>query len=273
MTERNDLDFERALRRSLHDAALAADPRLADRLLSRTAAEPQRQRRSFFSTFAPALAAAAVVAVAAIVGLSLGQLPRVGTDASPSPSPAVTAEPSATPSPSESERATPSASPTLTPSASSEGQRCTNEQLGFALLYPDDWHTNEEIEQMFDDPPTSPCTFFGPEPMDIAPNAGLPPTVAITFGRQEGPSPHPGSARLVMEDDLIVDGHQATVREWEWTEDDVFHSRGERFSSYEVELGDGTFLIASTNHSAEGEPEERKEVLDAMMQSLEFLSE
>jgi len=273
MTEHNGHDFEHALRRSLHEAAPPTDPGLANRLLARTAAEPQRRRWSLFSGVAPALAAAAVVALAVVIGLSLGQLPRVGDDPSQSAAPAVTAEPSATPSPSPSDAPTPSAPPSSAPSPDAPaGQPCTNDQLGFSLRYPDDWHTNEPIEQPFAESPTSPCTFFGPEPMEIIGSAGLPPTVAITFGRQEIATPDPGPARLLLEETVTVDGRPATVREWEWTESDPFVTEGDRFYVYDIELEDGTFLVASTNASADGDHEERKRVLDGMIESLVFLA-
>jgi hypothetical protein len=270
--ELNDLEFEARLRRSLERAAPQADPRLAERLLSRTAAESQRRGWSFFAGLGPALATAAVIIVAVIAGLALSGLPRnVGTDPTPSATPSVvptpSASPSATPAPTPTPTPTEGATSAATPSASPDALRCTNEQMGFEVAYPADWHTNDEVEQEFADPVPA-CTYFGEVPMDIAPNAGLPSTVAIMFDVATQPSPDPAPAELISREETTVADRPATLSEWRFTEDGVFYEAGDRVAIYQVELADGSTLVASTNQQADGDYEEHRRVLEGMMESL-----
>jgi len=263
-------DLERRLSHALHVAAPLPDAHLAERLLSRTAAMPQRRGWSPFMTSAGALAVAAVVVLAILTGLALGQLPRnvgSGPDATQSAS-TVASEAPATIAPTPSQ--TPP-SPSSTASAMPDGQRCTNETLGYEVSYPADWYANAEIEQEFGDPIPA-CTYFSSQPMDIAPNAGLPPTVAISFERWTEVPPTGEGWEVVSREETSVAGLPAVVIELEQTSDAgaPFSAAGDRTYGYEVELPDGSVLTVSTGTTADGDYAEHKDVIDQMMATVEL---
>lgn len=271
MTDDRDLrDLERRLSHALHQTAPRPDPYLAERLLSRTAAMPQRRGWSPFATGAGALAVAAMVVLAVLTGLALGQLPRnvgSGPDASESPS-TVASDAPGTISPTP---AVPPPSPSSSAAGLPDGQRCTNEMLGYAVSYPADWYANAEIEQEFGDPIPA-CTYFSSQPMDIAPNAGLPPTVAISFERWTEVPPTGEGWEVVSREETSVAGLPAVVIELEQTSDAgaPFSAAGDRTYGYEVELPDGTVLTASTGTTADGDYAEHKDVLDQMLATVEL---
>ena len=269
-------DFERRLARALHAAAPVPSPDVTERLLRSTVRVDQR--RSWFAShhLFSAVAAAAVLVMAVIVGLQIGSLlPRTGgpTVGSPSADVMPSAEPgSAQPSASAEPPATITpASPSPSAPAAPDAVRCDNPELGYAVSYPDDWYTNEAIAP--DDPALDPieaCRYFGEEPIEVAPNAGLPSTVAISFSRQaEAPPPSDG-ANVLSSQQVTVAGRPATVREFEGTAESSFFGAGDRAYEYLVELPDGEILLASTTTDAEGDYEEHKDVLDGMMETLEL---
>ncbi len=271
--DRTGPDLERALRDSLQRSAPTADPRLAERLLARTAATPQRRHWSPFSALGPALAAAAVVVLAVAAGLALrGAPPNIGADGSPGATPSPIVAPSASPSPTAETTPTTSTSRSASPTASGfpEAQRCTNEELGFEVAYPSDWHTNEEIAVEFADPIPA-CAYFDEAPFELAPNAGLPPSVGIAFGREPEPGAEASGAEVLRRDRATVDGQPATVTEVEFAEADVFIEAGQRDYWYEVQLPDGSVLLARTSSGGDDDYEAHKVVLDRMMQSLTLL--
>jgi hypothetical protein len=278
MNDDRDLrDLEVRLRRALEAAAQRPDPRLAERLLSRTAGFSQRRRSSLFSVLRPALATAAVVALAVAAGFGLSELQRnfgSGPDATESPTTAV--------SPSETPSTSASAAPSPTPGASmpapspssgalADGQRCTNEELGFAVSYPADWFTNDEVEQEFGDP-TPACKYFSSQAMDIRANASLPPTVAISFERWTEVPPASEGWEVIARTETTVAGLPAVVTEMEQTSDAgaPFSAPGDRTYGYEVELPDDSVLTAGTGSTSDGDYEAHKAVLDQMMETLEL---
>ncbi len=172
----------------------------------------------------------------------------------------ITSPTTASPTPDE---VTPS--PSASASQPSGGQRCTNDRFGFTVAYPADWYTNAEIDQEFAEP-TPACTYFGEQPMEIAPNAGVPPTVVVTFGRwtEVPPSGENWEAEVA--------GMPAFVIEEEQMSDAgaPFSARGDRSYAYRVELPDGTVIVAGTSSTADGDYAEHRDVLDAMMATLEL---
>lgn len=269
--EDNLRDLEERLRRSLHATAPRPAPDLADRLLSRTAAVGQRRGWGRLA-FAPALAAAAVVMIAVVVGLQLGNLlPRGGN---------IGSEPSATGiSPFSSGTASPeiASSPTPpSPSASEvlpNGNQCTNEEFGFTVSYPDDWWANEELVP--EDPALTPipaCSRFAEQPVELRPNAGVSDEVAIIVGLAEEPlGDYQPPYEIVESREATVDGRRATVEEGVWTEDMVFVAAGDRSYGYSIDLPSGQRLSFSTSSTATlGAYEDHKQILDRMMETLEF---
>ena len=266
-------DLERALHDSLHRSAPTADARLAERLLARTVAARQRRRWSLFSTLGPALGAAAVVVLAVAAGLAMrGIPPNPGADSLPGETATPMVSPSA--SPSFTTETTPSVS--VTPSTSSkptgfaDAQRCTNADLGIEVEYPSEWHTNEEIAVAFADPIPA-CTYFDEAAFEIQPNAGLPLSVGIAFGREPEPQPELSGADVLQRHQATVDGQPATVSEIEFAEADAFIEAGQRDYWYEVELPDGSILVARTSSRGDDHYEAHKDVLDQMMESLSLL--
>jgi len=176
-----------------------------------------------------------------------------------------TAGPSASPS------TTPTTAPppTLpaTPEPSAESPKCENATLGYSVSTPPGWFGNEAVTP--DDPELDPipaCQYFAEQPFEVSPNAGLPPTVAISFSRQADAPPPSDGAIMLSTEEVTVAGRPATVRETEGTMEDAF----DRAYEYLVSLPDGDVLWVSTTTDADGDYTEHKRVLDLMMESLDL---
>jgi len=270
----NTGDLERRLARSLRAAAPHPAPDFANRVLRQTASAPQRRRWWTLGAF-PVLAAVLVVTLAIVAGLGIANLvpsePGVGDDATPPPASAEPTDgpPSATPEPTLSP-APPSPSPSAGETA--DWPRCENEELGFAVSYPPDWWVQEDARP---DPGLDPipgCTYFAPEPVDVPQNAGLPDTIAISFGLAEDPlGPVEPPYVVLSRETTTVDGLEAELTEVEMTEAAApFFEAGERSYGYRVSLPDGETLAASVTSSA-GDYDEEKRVLDLMMETFALL--
>jgi hypothetical protein len=258
-------EFERGLADALHAAAPVAPAGLADRLLDRTAAVEQRRGWSAPRNFVSSLAIAAVVTLAVVVGLQVGGLlpsvggPPIGTEG---PSASASAVPSAAPTPM----------PSPTPEPSAESPKCENATLGYSVSTPPGWFGNEAVTP--DDPELDPipaCQYFGEQPFEVSPNAGLPPTVAISFSRQADAPPPSDGAIVLSTDEATVAGRPATVRETEGTVENPLFGAGDRAYEYLVSLPDRDVLLVSTTTVADGDYEEHKRVLDLMMESLDLI--
>ncbi|MGH2384935.1 MAG: hypothetical protein ACRDGB_07805 [Candidatus Limnocylindria bacterium] len=216
-------------------------------------------------------AAAVVIVLAVVVGLQLGGLmPRTGEQPIGSSTP--TGTPIATEPASPSPEGSPS--PTSTPAPSADvfpgGSTCTNEAFDFAVSYPADWFANEAVvpdDETLD--PVAACRYFSDEPMEIAPNAGLPPTVAITFSLQAEELPPSGT--VITSEQVTVAERPATVTESEGTGEGPFFAEGDFSYGYQVTLPDGQILVAATYYANEGDYEAHKQVLDRMMETLVLL--
>ena len=265
-------DFERRLTSSLHGAAPVPAPDVTERLLRTTASV--EQRRSWFAShhLFSALAAAAVLVMAVIVGLQVGSL-LPPTGGPPAGSPSADVVPSTVPTPASTEPSATTAPPSASPSAqvAPDAERCENAELGYSVGYPADWFTNEAV--VTDDPALDPiesCRYFAEEPIEVVPNAGLPPTVAISFSRQPTAPPPSDGATVLSSEQVTVAGRPATVRETEGTAESPFFGAGDRAYEYLIELPAGDVLQVSTTTDADGDYEEHKDVLDRMMQALEL---
>lgn len=272
--EDNLRDLEERLRWSLHAAAPRPMPDSADRLLSRTAAVGQRRGRGRLA-FAPALAAAAVVMIAVVVGLQLGNLlPRGGNIGSESSAPPVRTFSSGTASPTlTADPTTASSSPSPSAEVFPNGNRCTNEEFGFSVSYPGDWWANEEVVP--EDPALTPipaCTYFAEEPVEVRPNAGVPPQVAIIVAlADEPPGDYRAPVEVVESREVTVGGRRGTVEEVVWTEDTVFMAAGDRSYRYEISPPSGEAMSVGTSSTATlGAYADHKAILDRMMETVEF---
>ena len=274
MTEnRTPNELELAIVRSLRAAAPVPEPGAADRVLRATS--QMAQRRPWFQwRFGPLLAMAAVAVLAAAVGVGIGQLlgpsgtgepPSEAPSASPTVAPSASAAPlpsasSAAPSPSEAAGPFPN------------GQRCENIELGYGVSYPAEWHANEEVrpqDETLD--PIPACQYFGEEPMEILPNAGLPPSVAIGFDLE--PTAPPPGGEVIRSERVTVAGRPAELREYEGTGDGPFIGEGDRVYEYLIELASGEVLIVGTDSTRTGDYESHRDVLDLMMETVELAAD
>jgi len=265
-------DIDRAIARSLRAAAPVPTPDVVDRVLRATSQVPQRRPWTRLR-FAPLAAVAAVAVLAVAVGLGIGQLLDPSGTGDPS-----SGEPSPSPSsvPSESPTAEPSRSPAPSPTEAAgpfpSGQSCENVELGYAVSYPADWHANEEVrpeDEALD--PIPACQYFGEEPMEILPNAGLPDSVAISFDL-EAEAPPPGG-EVIRSERVTVAGRPAELREVAGTGDGPFIAEGDRVYQYLIELPAGDVLIVSTDSTRSGDYEAHRDVLDLMMETLELAAD
>ncbi len=270
MTDHDLRILESRLADALQEAAPQLDPGAAERLLARTAATAQRRGPWQAMTFTGMLAVAAVVVLAVVTGFVLGNLGRApigGPDGNPTPS-ATSSAPTTTSSPSPTAEA-----PTERPSATAgpDAVRCTNELRGYSVAYPEGWHTNAEVQPEFSDPIPA-CTYFSGQPMEIVPNAGLPPTVAISIERWTDTPTSSAGWEDIFRRETTVAGLPAVVFEEEQTSDAgaPFSAPGDRGYAYQVELPDGTVLVAGTSSRADGDYADHREVLDRMMATLEL---
>jgi hypothetical protein len=258
---RDHNELETRLRPWLQAVTPPASTDLANRVLRRTAAIPQRGTWTMRFGM-PALAAAAVAAVAVVVGLQLGQL-RPGETGLFGSNPSATATPSSTAS-------TP-AQPTPSPSASFLGfYRCENSVEGYAVNVPQDWFANPEVTapEGGDDIPA--CRYFAPAEFEVRPNSGVPQSVAISFQLVEAIGPASGTE--LSRSETTVDGHEALVRESEVTDGGgPFLPDGTLVHEVYVSLDDGGYLHVITYSSRDGDYEDHKGVMDQMMATLEIL--
>ena len=216
----------------------------------------------------PVLAAAAVVVLAVAVGLGLGRV--LGPDNAGTPDGSLA--PSETPAPSLSPTVTPTVEPTRsgTPEPFPDGSRCENVELGYAVGFPSDWHANEEVRPDDDAlDPVPACQYFGEEPLEILPNAGIPPSVAITFDLEAGTLPPGGT--VLRSEHVNVAGRPAELREEEGDGEGPLFREGDRVYMYLIELSNGQVLIVSTDSTRTGDYAAHRDVLDRMMQTLELM--
>jgi hypothetical protein len=260
-------DMERAIVRSLHAAAPVPTPDIVERVLLLTSQVPQRRPWRLVG-FAPLAAVAAVAVLAVAFGLGIGQLlgpSGTGEPRSDEPSPSPTVAPTESPTAQPSRSSTPS--PSEAASVFPNGSRCENVALGYAVSYPAEWHANEEVrpdDQALD--PIPACQYFGEEPMELMPNAGLPPSVAISFDLEAAATPPGGE--VIRSEQVTVAGRPAELREVEGTGDGAFIGEGDRVYEYLVELPSSEVLIVSTDSTRTGDYEAHRDVLDLMMQTL-----
>ena len=259
--ERIEQDLERRLAAWMAAAAPSPSPGFADRVLRLTATTPQRASWTGWFAVASAVGAAAAVGLAVVIGLQFGRIapgPTVPTGAVP------TATPSPSPTPIHSE-APPT--PSVSPSGVPDVYRCENATDGYALDVPSNWYANPRMEAGEGFDAVAACRFFGPTEFEIAPNAGLPNGVAISI--QVVPNAPPPAGEVVESGETVVDGRDATVRLVQTTSEGLTPA-GTLVYEYLVMMDDGRVLLIGTDSSRDGDFEEHREVLDAMMETVDF---
>lgn len=142
------------------------------------------------------------------------------------------------------------------------GEECANPDDGYAVAYPTGWHVNERVEGG-ESEDVAACRFFSPDDFVVAP-ASQAAGIAVAIGvQQDGPR--------ASGEQTTIGGRPATRIE-SVAADGGFEPAGTQTYSYWIELGDGTWLVASTSDGPNwvGDYEENKATLDAMMESLAF---
>lgn len=197
-----------------------------------------------------------LTSLAAVMGLVLAACPEdeaIVDDETPDPTP-VEGE---TPEPPDDELALTNA--------------CTNEEVGFTVDHPEGWVVNEENG-------LAPCSAFDPEDASLPEVGEIPTDIAIVIREERVEydlvtdfAGDPG-IEVIAEEETTVGGRTAVVAELEHTGDGLY-PEGHVTYTYYVELE--PFALVATTHGTEAaDPpsfEERREILDAMMESLEFV--
>ena len=221
-----------------------------------------------------------VLALLLATGCTGAQAPD---EAAPSPtadaSPTGDASPTAEPSPTADASPTAEPSPTTEPSPTAGdeqalGASCTNDELGLTVDYPRDWSTN-------DGGVLAACSLFDPGPIDVEPNTEIPRDLAVVlhgsdrqYATYADAGDEPGTRQLERRETTVA-GHDAVAMLLEATEDAPLLEPGTRLYRWVVDLGVDEMTAVSTMLAVtydEGEPdfEEKRRILDAMVQGIEF---
>jgi hypothetical protein len=146
-------------------------------------------------------------------------------------------------------------------------QRCENEEFGFGVEYPGDWHTNPG--ELF-----AACSLFDPDPLELEHEAQLAVEVAVLIRREDVRytdmiEPDPFFEDMLSEERTTVANRNAIVAEARARATSAI-PEGTVSYRYYVDLGEES-IIAETYDAGDLDYEAKKRVLDEMMASLEVL--
>jgi hypothetical protein len=157
--------------------------------------------------------------------------------------------------------------------------RCTNDALGYSIGYPGDWHTTDILTG--NQKPSYACRWFSPTPFDasqgnlVTEGWGYPLEVGIggAFDRQLRQTIDAQVARVLTQEELLVDGHRAVRLEYE-TLVDLIGEPGFHYE-YLIELDPDTTMIVHTTETRgiAGVYEENRVVVDRAIGTLRFTSD
>ena len=155
--------------------------------------------------------------------------------------------------------------------------RCTNDALGYSIGYPGDWHTTDILTG--NQKPSYACRWFSPTPFDasqgnlVTEGWGYPLEVGIgaAFDRELRQTIDPEVARVLTQEELLVDGHRAVRLEYE-TLLDLIGEPGLHYE-YLIQLDRGTTLIVHTTatRGIEGVYEENRTIVDRAVNTLVWI--
>jgi RNA polymerase sigma-70 factor, ECF subfamily len=156
-------------------------------------------------------------------------------------------------------------------------ERCTNAVLGYSIGYLANWHTtdilNGEQDRAYACRWFSPDA-FGPDGNLVSEGWGYPMEVAIRgpFDQVRAQEIDPELASILVEEELVVDGHRAVRLEYE-TLVDLTAETGLHYE-YLVELDPETTLIVhtTTTRGVAGVYAENKVIVDRAVDTLRFSS-
>lgn len=154
--------------------------------------------------------------------------------------------------------------------------RCTNSVLGYSIGYPGAWHTTDVLIGQQD--PANACQWFTPQPFDpeqgnvVSEGWGYPLEVGVRgpFEQALAQETDPELARVLVQEELTLDGHRAVRLEYE-TVVDLIADTGLHYE-YVVELDADTTLIVHTTETRgiEGSYEANKTRVDEAADTLRF---
>jgi hypothetical protein len=157
-------------------------------------------------------------------------------------------------------------------------ENCTNAQRGYSIAYPGDWHTTDVFDGTPE--PANACQWFSPEPFgpdgNVVPEGwGYPLEVAI-LGPFEGVLAQvidPEFADVLVNEEVLVDGHRAVRLEFETVEDPLAEP-GLHYE-YVIQVDPETTLVVHTTatRGIVGVYAENKVVVDRAVDTLEFLAD
>jgi hypothetical protein len=153
--------------------------------------------------------------------------------------------------------------------------RCTNSAFGYSIGYPGMWHTTDVL--LGDHDPAHACRWFsadpfGPQGNEVTEGWGYPLEVGIggPLDRELRQTLDPDVARILVQEELVVDGHRAVRLEYE-TLIDLIADAGRHYE-YVIELDPETTLIVHTTatRGVEGVYEENRRIVDRAVDTLRF---
>lgn len=160
------------------------------------------------------------------------------------------------------------ASPVAAVATDGQGQQCRDDELGYRVSYPDGWRTNPgEVLPA--------CRLFDPAAIRVEAGTEVPLDIAVMIH----PSPAPldqftasgHAAEVVATWETTVDGHDAVAVELRATGRAMLPEDARTYL-YAVDLGDRR-LVASTHDPGPPPYAHAREVLDAMMASMQLTAD
>lgn len=144
-------------------------------------------------------------------------------------------------------------------------QECSNEL--YSVSYPEGWVTNE---QAVDSLPA--CSLFDPESVELGETLQVPESIAVFLRVEEvafaATNQEDSFEEELAREGLVVAG-QAAVRAESRATGEGFRPQGMLTTSYLVNLEGRTF-VATTHDTGELDYETKQDVLDRMMETLQF---
>ncbi|WP_071515726.1 hypothetical protein [Geitlerinema sp. PCC 9228] len=183
----------------------------------------------------------------------------------PQNQPTTSPSPTATPQPNQETPQTPKTGKNGNIPALS--QTCTNEEQGYSIQYPQQWFTNSgEV--------VATCHFFDQQPLEIEPRTENFAAInirieAIPFQKLRQMSKETKiSSKQLFKNTTTIGDRTTIVIERQATGKGML-PKNMKFYSYQVDLGDRTF-VATTYDSSSRNYQRNKKILDAMMDSLQI---
>jgi hypothetical protein len=155
-------------------------------------------------------------------------------------------------------------------------ENCTNAQRGYSIAYPGDWHTTDVFDGSPE--PANACQWFSPEPFgpdgNQVPEGWAYPLEVATLGPFEGVVAQvsdPEFADVLVNEEVLVDGHRAVRLEFETVEDPLAEP-GLHYE-YVIQVDPDTTMIVHTTatRGIVGVYAENKVVVDRAVDTIRFV--